>query len=273
MKRLISIASIGVLAVSALVLVQCDELLGGAPRSITIEAMSDSTVKITWGAPTEGAPDAYIVSFMEVGTSSYAQVAETTATSIEHDPSGATGMYKVEAKFGSDTYAGSTTPTTEPIANAVQTVSELNAAGNAGYGWNTSDGSATTYTMGEVGSAPNVDLYFTDWALGFTGPNYSIASPDEAEADPGNGGFVPPASWATNSFSSSLTSETAPLPVHTTATYFNYTDITQTPFIVGCYTEDGYYAMVKINSYNTGSGEFQVQSWFQLVEGLRLIKH
>ncbi len=273
MKRLITIASVAVLAVSALVLMQCDELLGGRPLNVTIVADTDSTVKITWGAPTEGTPDKYIVLFMETGTSGYTELGDATATEYAHDPEGKTGKYKVTAKFGSDEYDGAATPSTTPIANTGTTVGELNSADLAGYGWNRSTGDASTYTMEDAGSAANVDFYITDWAIGYTGPDYSIASPDYAPTDPGN--VTPAGSWRVNAFSNLLTSEHDPLPKYVeTINYFGFTDLTTDPALVACYTKaDGYYALVKLSGYNTINGTVQAQSWFQLVKGLRLIQH
>ena len=273
MKKLLPIVSIAIVAVAALVVVQCDALLGGAPGNITITAASDSTIQVSWTSPTEGTPDKYIIYFKAVDAGSYTQLDETTATVYVHDPMGATGTYKVEAQFGTDTYTGTTFPTSVPAENTAQTVSELNGAGNSGYGWDMTDGDAMTYSMTDAGSAPNVDLYFTDWATGYAGPQYSVASPDMAESDPGNTGFVPSASWKVNGFSDPVADENGPLPRHQQTTYFNYTDVTQTPLIVGCYTEEGYYAMVKVNSVNTGSGEVELESWFQLIQGLRLVQH
>lgn len=271
MKKLLTIASIGALALTALLVVQCDELLGGAPTNIQIAAATDSTIQVTWSAPTEGTPDNYRISFMEVGASGYTMVAETSATAYVHNPMGVTGRYKVEAVFGSETYAGATTPTTVPVANAATKVAELNAAGNSGYGWDMVTGEYATYSMIEASNAPLVDLYVTDFAVGSAGPQYSIASPDVGPSDPGN--VVPTATWRVNGFTDPLSGEDGPLPSHSPVLYFNYTDLVQTPMIVGCYTEDGYYAMVRVNSVNTGSGEVELLSWFQLVEGLRLIKH
>jgi len=273
MKKLFSIASVAALAVTALVLVQCDELVGGAPTNVAIEAASDSTVLISWTAPTEGTPDKYLVYFMPVGSSSYTLTAETTATSIEHFPEGHTGHYKVVAKFSSDEYTGANMPTTEPVATPTAAVGELNAAGEAGYGWDRVDGDGMAYTMTEASSAPLVDFYITDWAGGYAGPMYSIASPDEAESDPGNLGVVPAGAWKVNSFTDPLTNEDGPLPAHSALTYFNFTDIASTPAAIGCYTEDGYYAMVYIATVSTANGDVDAETWFQLVEGLRLIEH
>ncbi len=273
MKKLVSIASVAALAVTALVLVQCDELVGGAPTGIQIEAATDSTITISWTAPTEGTPDKYVVYFKPVGTATYEMAGEVTTTAAEHDPAGHTGMYMVKAVFGSDEYQGATTPSTEPVETPIATVGELNAEAEAGYGWDRADGDGMAYTMTETASAPLVDFYITDWTTGYTGAEYSIASPDEAEGDPGNVGVVPAGQWKVNAFSDPLSSVTDPLPAHSALLYANYTDITQTPLAVACYTEDGYYALVYIASEDHVNGEVEAETWFQLVQGLRLIEH
>jgi len=268
-KRLISIAGALTLAVAVLVLVQCEGLTGGKPLNPKVEADTDSTVKVSWTAPTEGTPDKYLVSFQEVGGSGFTQIYEGTSTSCLHDPDGATGTYKIEAKFGSTTYAADVNPSTVPINTAAATVAELNAAGNSGYGWDRTSGSGQTYSMTQASNAALVDFYFTDFE---TSPVvYSIASPDLGPTDPGN--VVPAGSWRVNALTDPLTNETAPLPSHNPNAYFNYRDITQTPLLTGCYTEDGYYALVKLDGLNTGDKTIQATTWFQLVKGLRLIKH
>lgn len=272
MKRLYSIAAIVALSLSALFLVQCDTITGDAPTNITLTALTSSTVKVSWSAPASGSPDRYVVSFMENGSSSYVKLTpEPTTTTFEHDPAGKTGKYMVTAIFGSTEYNSATTPTTVPVATASTSISELNAAGSSGYGWDRTTGEATTYTMTQASNAASVDLYITDFADGYSGATYSVASPDLGPTDPGN--VVPTGSWRINGFTNPLSSETDPLPEHSTINYFNYTDITSTPVIVGAYTADGYYAMLKVASVNTGAGTVMASGWFQLVKGLRLIQH
>jgi hypothetical protein len=271
MKRLLSIVVVGSLAAAALVLMQCDTITGGAPTGVTLTAATDSTVMVSWTAPTEGTPDKYYVAFMETGTSSYVDFDTVTANSVEHDPGGKTGKYMVTAVFGSETYDAATMPSTAPIATAATTVSELNASGNSGFGWDMTAGTGATYSMTVAGNAANVDFYITDFATGYAGPTYSIASPDLGPTDAG--GVVPTGSWRVNGFSNALTDENGPLPVHSATTYFNYTDLATDPILVGCYTADGYYALVKLSSYNTGAGTVSVQTWFQPIMGLRLIQH
>jgi len=271
MKKLLSIVVVGIMAAGALVLMQCDTITGGAPTDVTLAAATDSTVKVTWTAPTEGTPDKYYVAFMETGTSAYVDFdTVATGTTTDHNPAGKTGKYKVTAVFGSEPFAAAETPSTAPIPTTAATVSELNAVGNSGYGWDRTAWTGATYSMKEASNAASVDLYITDFAAGFAGPTYSIASPDLGPTDAG--GVVPTGAWRVNAFSDALTSETSPLPAHSTITYHNYTDLVD-PVVVGCYTADGYYALVKLSSFNTGAGTVSVQSWYQPIKGLRLIQH
>ena len=272
MKKLLSIAAIAVLSLSALVLVQCDTITGDAPTNVTLESATadGSTVKISWAAPSTGSPDRYIVSFMATGTSSYVKLTpEPTTTTFTHDPAGKTGKYMVTAVFGSTEFNSAATPTTEPISNASMNVSELNATGNSGYGWSRTTGESATYSMTQASNAATVDFYSTDFAEGSSGPTYSVASPDLGPTDPGN--VVPSGSWRVNSFSNLLASESDPLPLHSNITYFNFTDVSSTPAVIGAYTADGYYAMIRITSATGGT--LACQTWFQLVKGLRLIQH
>jgi len=270
MRRLLPIVVVGVVAVATLLMTSCTSITGGAPTNVTITAATDSTITISWTAPGSGTPDKYIISFMATGTSAYTDVDTTTAASATLDPAGKTGSYKVTAVFGSTTYDAATTPSTTPIATSATTVYELNVTGNSGFGWDRTAGTGSTYSMTAAGNAANVDFYITNFATDHSG-TYSIASPDQGPSDPGNA--VPAGSWRVNAFSSALTSETDPLPVHSGTTYFNFTDLSTDPILIGCYTADGYYALVKLSSYNTGAGTVSVQTWFQPIKGLRLIQH
>ncbi|MGB9742749.1 MAG: fibronectin type III domain-containing protein [candidate division WOR-3 bacterium] len=246
----------------------CGSIIGGAPTGFQISAETDSTIKLTWNAPAEGTPDKYIVYFKETGTASYTEIANNiTTTTFSHNPNGKTGTYKVAAKFGSEVYECLTTVSSVPVATTALTVAELNAAGNSGYGWNRTTGEGATYSMTQAANAANVDFYITD----FQTTTYSIASPDQGPTDPG--GVVPAGSWRVNAIAGPLTSENAPLPAHSPSVYFNYQEITQTPFLAGIYTQDGYYALAKLDGFNSGEKTYQVSGWFQLVKGLRLIQH
>ncbi|MEO0004833.1 MAG: fibronectin type III domain-containing protein, partial [candidate division WOR-3 bacterium] len=246
----------------------CSNIVGGAPTGLAVVADSDSTVKLTWSAPAEGTPDKYIVYFKAVDAADFVMVANNvTTTSYVHNPNGKTGTYKVAAQFGSQEYPSLTTVSTVPIATSALTVAELNAAGNSGYGWSRTNGTGATYSMTQAANAANVDFYITD----FQTSTYSIASPDMGPTDPGN--VVPAGSWRVNAIAGPLTSETAPLPAHNPNVYANYQDITQTPFLAAIYTQDGYYALAKLDGFNAGDKTYQVSGWFQLVKGLRLIQH
>ncbi len=247
---------------------ECGSIIGGAPSNLRVVADTDSTVKVTWNAPAEGNPDKYIVYFKAVDAASFEVIANNiTTTEFVHNPNGKTGTYKVASLFGSQEYQSLTTVSTVPIATSALTVAELNAAGNSGYGWDRTTGTGATYSMTQASNAALVDFYITD----FQTTTYSIASPDVGPSDPGN--VVPAGSWRVNAIAGPLTSEQHPLPVHNPNTYANYQDITQTPFLAAIYTQDGYYALAKLDGFNAGDKTYQVSGWFQLVKGLRLIQH
>lgn len=250
----------------------CEEKVSGKPTNFKIEAASDTLVKLTWEAPTEGTPDKYVVYFKAIGAANYTAVTELSNTvfSYTHDPAGSTGDYYVAAKVGSTEY-NSDVKSTIPKATSALTVAELNAAGNSGYGWDATTGVGATYSMTTTANVTKVDFYLTNFAAGTATPYY-IASPDQGPND--LGGVVPAGAWRVNGISNPITDPQAPLPKYISGTtYFNYTQIASYPTYLAVKTADGYYGLIKVDGLNTTNNTVQVESWFQLVKGLRLIKH
>jgi len=254
-----------------LVLVGCGGN-GRAPLNLRLEADTDSTVKVIWSVPVDATPDEYLVYFRAVGETSYSLVGETTVNLWTHNPNGATGWYRVEAQFVTETYAASTNPGTVPVRTDTVALAELNAAGNAGFGWDRSTGRGRTYPMANLHSVSTADFYVTD----FKPPSmnqqpYSIASPDMGPSDPGN--VVPTDSWRVSAFTDSLPDENAMLPPFTETAYFDYTDILKVPCSIGCFTTDGHYALVRVVRADVENCRVRVETWYQLVPGLRLMRH
>ncbi len=281
MKRLVLAVLTGVAALAALVVIQGCGVLGGPPTGVAVSSgpdESDSTVVIAWTAPAEGGPDKYMVYFRAVGESSYAVLGETTATSFEHKPNGMTGQYKVTALFGPDSYDGAEKPTTVPIHSDTVTLFEINAdSSRSGYGWTRDSGKGSFFAMTDSANSAGVDFYVSDLRVGRGSPLYVI-SPNVDSIDSG-AGIIPSAAWRKNGFSNPLMDEQSPLPHYLpppNATYFIYTQIPQVPCYVGCYTageDEKHYALIKVNSVDMAAGQMQIESWYQLVAGLRLIRH
>ncbi len=245
---------------------------GMAPSNLRLQADSDSTVKVIWSLPVDATPDKFLVYFRAVGETSFSLVAETTANLWIHDPSGATGCYRVEAKYGAETYAAGTTPGTVPVRTDTVSLVELNAPGNSGFGWDRKTGRGRTYSMNDVRSASSVDFYITDFKpANLNQPPYSVASPDMGPSDPGN--VVPTDSWRVSAFSDSQPDENVLLPSSSPTSYFNYTDILNTPCSIGCFTADSHYALVKVLSADAEKHWVLVETWYQLLPGLRLTRH
>jgi hypothetical protein len=280
MKR-IQFAVVSVLAaVAAVAVMQGCDVLGGPPTNVQVAAETDSTIQVAWSAPSEGNPDKYMVNFKPVRESTFAVLGEATGTSYQHKPYGITGTYKVTAVFGADTYEATVTPTTVPVHTDSMTLYELNVDTLSGYGWSRTTGEAAGYSMQQAASAAGVDFYITDLLPDHVRLPYVVASPDIDTLDSGNEGVVPSAAWHTNGFSNPVYDEQASLPAFTSSpsNYFNYTEIPTPQTLVGCYTagdDEGerHYALIKVLAIDGAVGKVQLETWFQLVPGLRLMKH
>jgi hypothetical protein len=279
-KKLLSVAAAGIGAAALIVLLQSCGILGGPALNVQVGAATDSTVQVVWTAPVEGAADNYLVYFKSVGETTFAFIGETTASVYTHDPHGYTGTYKVTAVFGSESYESPDKPTTIPIHSDTVTLFELNAdSSRCGYGWDRDSGMGDYYSMATSNSAGAVDFYVSDFEQGYARTPYALVSPDKADSiDQGAVGIVPEALWRSNGFSNLLGGEEAPLPAFTTTppNYFIYTELTQIPALVGVYTAgdiEKHYALVKVHDFSAVTGACRVETWFQMVQGLRLIRH
>jgi len=245
---------------------------GRAPSNLRLEADTDSTVKVIWSMPVDATPDRFLVYFRPAGETSFSLVAETTANLCVHDPDGVTGWYRVEARYGTEAYVASTTPGTVPVWTDTVALSELNGPGNSGFGWDRKTGRGRTYSMTDIRSLGSADLYVTDFKPAhLSQPPYSIASPDMGPSDPGN--VVPTDSWRISTFTDSQPGGNVLLPSFSPTSYFNYTDILNVPCSIGCLTADGHYALVNVISVDAENRRVLLETWYQLLPGLRLTRH
>jgi len=254
----------------------------GAPTHLTLSPapLSDSTVKIAWLPPTDTAhrPISYTVRFREIGTANYVTAGRDTQLllSIVHDPRQRTGSYMVWAMYSSGESIPSTeAPSTAPRYCPALTVPEFSdTLQDGGYGWNRTTGEATLYNIREPDSAKKVDFYFTDFAAGFAGPNFYVASADTAPYDPG--GSVPNVFWHSTRFThlDSLADENSLLPQYASSPYRKSGLLDSLPrFVAGYTTQDSFYALLRVSSLDTLTGTAEIESWFQKIKGLRLIQH
>jgi hypothetical protein len=239
-----------------------------APANFVISAAADEiSVVLDWDPnPTDEEVDGYIVYFNDV-------VLDTTdlETYTHTDPQ-ETGEYYVTAYAGDEESDPSETESTVPVVATNVILAELNAAGESGYGWNTTTGQGAVYSMIDDTHAAVIDLYFTNWATGFSGA-YDLRSPDLAPDDPGApAGIVGTSGWKLTGF---------------IAVADDFDDVTTLPltgyidrvlnvaqgFTYGVYTEEEHYAMVEVQSINAGTGQVQVRTAFQVVPGLAILEH
>jgi hypothetical protein len=282
MKRTISAVLTGVAALAALVAIQGCGVLGGPPTGVAVSAGpgdSDSTVMVSWTTPAEGSPDKYMVYFRSVADSGYTFLGEATATSYAHNPHGVTGQYKVAAVFGQDTYEGAEKPTTIPVQSDAA-LFEINAdSSRCGFGWNRDSGVGGVFAMTESANCAYVDFYVSDLQVGVGGPLNTVSPNMHVDTiDPG-AGIVPSAAWRANGFSNPLPDAQSPVTAYKpkpNSTYFIYTQITTQPCYIGCYTAGDtmkHYALIQVDSADKASGQVWLKSWYQLVSGLRLMRH
>lgn len=251
-------------------LVDLIQLSGDIPTNFRLRAGSGGlTVQLTWSRPVAGPPDEYLVYFRDRGE--FEVIVRTNQTLHIHNPAGRTGDYLLAARFDTTLYYATDTLTTRPVHTPLMTIYELNGPGAQGYGWNRMTGLAASYDMGDAGNATSVDLYCTDFATGHRGPVYTVASPSEAPRDPGGG--VPPGDWRKSWFAYITGNEHDPLPAFATPLYQDLQDIGPLPLFLAAYTEGQFYALVRITSVDTGTGQVRLESWFQPIPGLRLIAH
>ncbi len=257
--------------------------VGGPPSGVAVSAgpgESDSTVVISWTPPADTTPDKYIVWFRAVTDTSYVPLGMTTGTSYEHNPHGMTGRYKVGAQFDIVYFEDPDSATTVPAAGGAVTLFEINADPNrCAFGWARDSGNGSVYGMADSANCASVDFYISDLQIGVGGP-LDVVSPNKANSiDSGAVGVVPAAAWRLNGFSNPLPDPQSPLPGYQPppyANYFIYTQISSQPCYISCYTAGDtlkHYALVQMDSVDVSSGRVWVQSWYQLVPGLRLIQH
>lgn len=261
----------------AIILLGCKEeekIVPSPPTNLSLQASSDGLkVVLSWEASSDPV-DGYILYFRGLNQADFQVVDTITGTSATHDPSGETGYYYVTA-YTSD--GGESDPseqvTTVPVHTSPLTVYELNnPSGYSGYGWSRTSGSGATYSMVQSSSIAVTDFYVTDWDVGYTGP-MDIASPDEVTNDGGNQGGVPSGNWKTTGIleiSSSEFEETGILPDK--ADYENYAECKANTYYAIFTVDTENYAAIYLTG-DVSSGSVNVESWFQLVPGLRLLKH
>jgi hypothetical protein len=245
------------------------DIPGGSARNLSLAAETDSTVRLTWSPPTEGAPNLYRVMFTPVGQAPVVAI-ETGDTACVHDPQGMTGDYRVLARFGGAYFEPEETLSTLPVQTNSTWVDELNGSGKPGLGWPAPGRVGVTYDMSDTAWVDQVEFYVTDFKAGSSGPTYYLASPDLAPGD--SGGSVPAGRWHVTSFVE-LTNEQGPIPASGDSAWRTAARVPDAPAYAGCCTQQGFYAVVKVTQMRVAQADVRLETWFQPVQGLRLLRH
>ncbi len=281
-KQSLRLLGVSVVILAAVILSGCEgEGDGSAPLNVVLTGANyGQEVLLSWEEPSSGPPGDYMIYFREFDATDFTLRATVNGDTTEytHDPAGSTGDYYVAARFGNTEYS-SDTVTTIPVHTDIVLISELNAAGESGYGWAlTVDFLGGLYSITDASNAPFVDFYVTNFANDSAGgpwpTPWHIASPDTAVDDPG-GTSVPQADWRLNWLSDPLLDPQAMLPNFAPTTYFRCMNgIENDTTYIGIYLgAEQHYALAKFFDADTITGTLQVETWFQGVPDLRLIAH
>jgi len=253
---------------------------GGPPLAPYLVADTDSAVTVLWSPPQTQSQCVYQVYFRGVKDSAYTLLSTTVSTLSRHMPQGATGWYKVAAKFGNTVYESPTVLSTVPIRTVVTALAELNSDPSlSGYGWDRESGAGSVFAMTDSANCSCVDFYVSDLQTGVGDP-LDVVSPSKVDSfDAGAVGLVPQAAWRLTGFSNPLLDPQSPLPEYQpppNANYFIYTRVSSQPCYIACLTAGDtlkHYALIQVDSVDVPSGRIWIQSWYQSVPGLRLIQH
>jgi hypothetical protein len=238
---------------------------------LSLSASAGTQVKLRWNASRHDDSVDYRIWFRHLDSSRFRCVDSADHTSYVHEPLAQTGDYTVSARLDSAEEFAADTLSTIPVATDTIVLPELNRDSLAGYGWDASTRLGRRRTMRDSLRAGEAAFYFTDFAPGWSGPFYYLASPDLGPQDPG--GVVPAGPWPSTGFFPLWGSNQDPLPEYDSLLYQDAVDIGSVRTDVAVHVADGYYALVATLGPDTGTGSVRVLSWCQAVRGLRLIRH
>lgn len=241
------------------------------PSRLRLSASAGVLVRLSWDRGPNPDSTQYRVWFRPQWSRDFSVVGLTYGGQSVHDPAGETGDYFLSASYEGEELAGPDTLSTVPVFTDTVVLVELNLDGPAGYGWDSLTRLGRTGTMRDSGQAGLVDFYLTDLTPGHLGPSYYLASPSFGPDDPG--GVVPPGRWRETRMVGVFGTPQEPLPEFDSLYYQRWVDVSSFIAHVAVYTPEGHYALVTTYGPDLNRGTIPVQSWFQRVRGLRLIRH
>jgi hypothetical protein len=236
-----------------------------------LSASDGVALDVRWATGRNDDSTDYVLWFRMVGGVQFESVATTRGSGAYHDPAGMPGDYTVSARRGEEEAFAPETVSTLPVFTDTLLLYELNAAGDAGYGWDSATGTGVVRSMLDSAQALLVDFYFTDRGAGSNGPGYYVSSPRLGPEDPG--GVVPAGAWRRSGLMLLWGQGQEPLPEHDTLLYEETIDVSVLETWMAVYTADGHYAVVNTLDPNPGSATVEVRTWFQRVRDLRLLRH
>lgn len=239
------------------------------PRRLRLSTPNGTLIALRWDTGRNPGAVRYRLWYLPAGAGEFRLEQELNGGSTLHDPGGLTGCYTVSASLEDEELFAAETLTTLPVYTDTLLLTELNAPGRSGYGWD-ENGRGRLLAMTDTASAGQADLYFTDRTPGTNGPALFLASPHTGPEDPG--GIIPAGPWRRTGLLLLWGYPREPVPPHDTLLYGSQVDVTLFEAWVVVHTASGCYALVGTFDPQPESARVRLQSWYQPIPGLRLLQ-
>lgn len=236
-----------------------------APQNVSLAAEYDGlSMRIVWEPDTINEPDGYIVYFD-------GQPIDTTRTSgYVHERPTRLGTYQV-TEYKGDVESNESDPANNlTIAGDIIPIRDINSKSPNGFGWTRDSGRATSHPMTDSANITPVDFYITNFRSDTTSLPYYIASPNVTQTD---STVVWPLTGTlhTNGFCGPLPFDLGNADTVPDVGYQAFQRI-ESGKVYCAYTQDGYFALVKIAELDSAAGRIMAQTVFQPVRNLRLFR-
>lgn len=244
-------------------------------ESVSIQPLDDGyIVRIIWKKPTSNTPvTAYRVYFRAADATNFTLIADALSdTFYNHNPETQSGVFMTGDYYAvgyNDEGEGEAedTVSTIPVRSNAD-LYELHAPqGPECYGFSRYYGDLNRYAAipAYVSSA---EFYISDTSASYTGPNYHLVSVHYNDSIPADSATFAPSSWRTTQF------HNYGIEVPSIAHFFylfQSLHLCQESHYYIIKTDNNYYAAIKITDIDEANGIISVETYFQRIEGLRLV--
>ncbi len=238
-----------------------------APTNLRLSAHLGVQVNLRWNKNRNHDSVLYGIWFRTQDSTLFRLIAITLSTHYIHDPLSTTGEYTLSARFRDKEIFATETLSTIPVFSETLLITELNAQGPAGYGWDSVTFQAKALSMRDTASARICAVYLTNFSLESLNLPYYLTSAHLAPTDPGN--VTPPASWRSTYLLDFTGNIHSPLPEFDPLVYRDRVSLHAQRTDIALYLPQGNYAL--LSTFPDNHPKTKLISWYQRIPNLRLI--